>query len=110
MPDRLPSLVLLVGCWVPPALAGWAAAKSAQRGRPRTVLSVFVVVWSAIWFVVNWNAMPPYIPGATLDPRGASLEAVKGLAVFTSAVVLPLSAIACALAFRIRRKALAGLQ
>jgi hypothetical protein len=35
MPDRLPSLVLLVGCWVAPAVAGWVAAGIAHRSTPR---------------------------------------------------------------------------
>ena len=114
MPDRLLSLVVLVGAWVPPAAVGWAAAelarKRATRLRPAllyTVLAATVVAWAAIWFWFNLGRMPPYIPGSTMDPTYASPEAVKGLLVFASAVVLPVSAIACVLAFRGRRRSLA---
>ena len=77
MPDRLPSLVLLVACWVPPA-----------------------------WFYINGDHMPPYIPGATHDPTYASPEAVERLFVVTSTLVLPVSALACDVAFRGRRRLL----
>ena len=109
MPDRLPSLVLLLGCWVPPALIGRAAAdlvhRSTTRVRPAvlyTVLAILVLGWSAAWFFLNVSRMPPYIPGATQDPTYAPPEAVMGLAVVASALVLPVSAIACVLAFRSR--------
>ena len=35
LPDRLPSLIVLVGFWIPPALAGWVAAEFLQRGANR---------------------------------------------------------------------------
>lgn len=115
MPDRLPSLVLLVACWVPPALAGWAAAGVAHRSTPRvrslltyTVLTTFVLAWAAVWFLFQLDRIPPYIPGATEDPTYAPPKVVAGLAVVASALVLPVSVIACVLAFRSRARALTG--
>jgi hypothetical protein len=53
MPDRLPSLVLLVGFWIPPAVVGRAAAdlvhRSTTRIRPAVIfglLTTFVLMWS----------------------------------------------------------------
>ena len=113
MPDRLLSLGLLVGFWIPPAIAGRAAAeiehRSSNRVRPSLIyagLTTFVLAWSAIWFLINLSAMPPYIPGASRDPTYAPPEAVAGLIVVAAALVLPGSAIACALAFRSRRRSL----
>jgi len=113
IPDRLPSLVLLIGFWIPPAAVGWAAAEFFRRSAPRVraalpyaLLTIFVLGWSAAWFLFQLNRMPPYIPGSSKDPTFAPPEAVRGLAVVASALVLPGSAIACWLAFRIRRRAL----
>jgi len=113
MPDRLPSLVLLVGFWVPPAVAGWTAAKVALQRSPHggagftyTALATFVLAWSAAWFLFQVHRMPPYIPGATQDPTYAPPQAVAGLALVACALVLPGSAIASALAFRARARAL----
>ena len=113
MPDRLPSLIVLVGCWVPPAMVGLAAAdfvhRSTSRVRPTviyTALAALVLAWSAAWFLFNLSRMPPYVPGATRDPTYAPPEAVAGLAVVASALVLPVSAIACVLAFRSRGRSL----
>ena len=113
MPDRLPSLVLLVGFWVPPAVIGHAAAglvhRSVARVRPAliyTVLTAFALVWSAAWFLFQLNRIPPYVPGATMDPTYAPPEAVAGLALVATALVLPVSAIACVLAFRSRARRL----
>ena len=113
IPDRLPSLVLLVGFWVPPAVIGWAAAeffhRSADRVRaalPYALLTTFVLGWSAAWFLFQLSRMPPYIPRSSEDPTFAPPKAVAGLAVVASALVLPGSAIACVLAFRGRRRAL----
>lgn len=113
MPDRLPSLILLVGFWIPPAVAGRVAADLVQRSATRvrpfvfyTMLASFVVGWSAAWFLLNLRAIPPYLPGATHDPTFAPPEAIAGLAVVTSALVLPGSAIACILAFRNRARRL----
>ena len=113
MPDRLPSLIVLVGFWIPPAVAGWAAAgflqRSTRRGRTivtHTVLAAFVLGYSAAWFLFNLGRMPPYIPGATTDPTFAPPSAVAGLAVVASALVLPGSALACCLAFRRRARIL----
>ena len=110
IPDRLPSLVLLVGFWVPPAAIGWAAAeffhRSVVRVRaalPYALLTTFILGWSAAWFLFQLNRMPPYIPGATTDPTFAPPKAVAGLAVVASALVLPGSALACVLAFRSAR-------
>jgi len=111
MPDRLPSLIVLVGFWIPPAVAGWVAAgslqRSANRDRPTStyaVLAAFVLGYAGAWFLFNLGRMPPYIPGATMDPTFATPEAVAGLAVVIAALVLPGSAVACALAFRRRRR------
>ncbi len=113
MPDRLLSLGLLVGFWIPPAVVGRAAAEFAYRRttrvRPALMfagLATFVLAWSAAWFLVNLSAMPPYIPGASRDPTYAPPEAVAGLAVVATALVLPVSAIACWLAFRSRERSL----
>src|SRR5688500_9775644 len=35
IPDRLPSLSVLVGFWIPPAVAGWLAAEFLQRSAMR---------------------------------------------------------------------------
>ena len=111
IPDRLPSLIVLVGFWIPPALAGWLAAEFLQRSITRyratvifAVLATFVLVYAAAWFLFNLGRMPPYIPGASTDPTFAPPKAVAGLAVVASALVLPGSALACALAFRRRRR------
>jgi hypothetical protein len=113
MPDRLPSLVLLVGFWIPPAAIGWAAADLVHRSATRlrgarifSVLALFVLGWSAAWFFFNLGRMPPYIPGASRDPTYAPPKAVAGLLVVASALVLPGSAIACVLAFRGRGRSL----
>ena len=112
MPDRLPSLVVLVAFWIPPAVAGWSAASRLRRSpKPKSAapaflaLATFVVGYAAAWFDFNLHRMPPYVPGATMDPAYASPEATAGLAAFTAAVILPGSALACALAWR-RRMAL----
>jgi len=111
MPDRLPSLILLIGFWIPPAVVGRMAAgllrRSTTRLRPALMyagLASLVLGWSAVWFLINLNAMPPYIPGATHDPTYAPPEAVAGLALVATALVLPGSAIACWLAFRSRKR------
>ena len=108
MPDRLPSLVLLVGFWIPPAVAGCVAAECLRRSSKHgsdtvthAVLAAFVLVYAAAWFLLNLVAMPPYIPGATMDPTFAPPKAVAGLALVASALVLPGSALACAVAFRL---------
>jgi hypothetical protein len=113
MPDRLPSLIVLAGFWVPPALAGWVAASSlrerATRGRERVTypkLATFLLGYAAMWFVLNLKAMPPYIPGATRDPTFAPPHAIAWLALVAIGVVLPGSALACALAFRCRSRML----
>ena len=113
MPDRLPSLIVLVGFWVPPAVAGWVAAEMLSRSTRRVrasvtyaALATFVLGYAAAWFFFNVGRMPPYIPGATTDPTYASPRAVSALAVFTGALVLPGSALACVLAFRGRGRSL----
>jgi hypothetical protein len=109
MPDRLPSLIVLVGFWIPPAVAGWAAAGSLQRStkpdRAKAInrlLATFVLGYAVVWFLFNLGRMPPYIPGSTMDPTFAPPKAVAWLAVVSSVLVLPGSALACALAFRRR--------
>ena len=114
MPDRLGSLIVLVGFWIPPAIAGWVAAGSLHRSTKRdratvtyAVLAVFVLAYAVAWFFFNLGRMPPYIPGATPDPTfPPPPRAVAGLAVVAGALVLPGSALACALAFRRRRRKL----
>ena len=113
MPDRLPSLIVLVGFWIPPAAAGWMAAGSLHRSTRRAharltyaLLVSIVLGYAAAWFLFNVGRMPPYIPGSSIDPTFAPPRAVAGLAVVASALVLPGSALACALAFRRRRRML----
>jgi len=112
IPDRLPSLIVLVGSWIPPAVAGWVAAEFLLRSTRRVraavtyaVLGFFVLVYAAAWFLFNLGRMPPYIPGASTDPTFAPPRAVANLAIVTSALVLPVSVIACVLAFRSRARA-----
>ena len=114
MPDRLPSLIVLVGFWIPPAVAGWVAARSVERSsnRERTtvtraILPIFVIGYAVAWFLFNVGRMPPYIPGASTDPTFAPPRAVAWLAGVTTALVLPGSALACVLAFRRRSRLLA---
>ena len=111
IPDRLPSLIVLVGFWIPPAVAGLLAAEFLQRSTMRyraavtyAAMATFVLGYCAAWFFFNLNAIPPYLPGATQDPTFAPPEAVTGLAVVTGALILPGSVIACLLAFRIARR------
>lgn len=111
IPDRLPSLIVLVGFWIPPAMAGWVAAEFLSRSTRRyratltyAALATFVLGYAAAWFFFNLSRIPPYLPGATHDPTYAPPEAVAGLAVVTGAIVLPGSAIACVLAFRVARR------
>lgn len=108
MPDRLPSLIVLAGFWVLPAIAGWLAAGSIERRATRNritttyaMLSAFVLCYAVAWYYFNLHRMPPYIPGATMDPTFASPRAARALALFTGALVLPGSALACGLAFRL---------
>jgi hypothetical protein len=111
IPDRLPSLIVLVGFWIPPAIFGWLVATFVQRSTRRysviatfAVLAIFVLGYAAAWFLFNLGRMPPYIPGATTDPTFAPPQAVQGLAIVAGALVLPGSALACALAFRLRAR------
>jgi hypothetical protein len=57
LPDRLPSLIVLVGFWIPPAVAGWVAAEFLQRSSKRVsaslifiVLAAFVLAYATVWF------------------------------------------------------------
>ena len=113
LPDRLPSLIILVGFWIPPALLGFAAAdlihRSITRVRPALIyiaLVIFALGYAAAWFLFQLDRIPPYVPGATMDPTYAAPEAVAGLALVAGAVVLPGSVIACVLAFRLRLRML----
>ena len=115
IPDRLPSLIVLVGFWIPPAVAGWMAAGAIYRSANReraiatvAVLAIFVLGYAAAWFLFNLGRMPPYIPGATTDPTFAPPKAVAGLAILTVVLILPGSALACALALRRRGRMLRG--
>ena len=116
MPDRLPSLVVLVGFWVPPAIAGWVVAGSLERSSEsentrltKAILAAFVLSYAVAWFFFNLHRMPPYIPGATMDPTFASAQATRWLAAVTGVLILPGSALACALAFRRRRRSPGGV-
>jgi hypothetical protein len=89
------------------------AARSLERSTKRdnakviyAVLATFVLGYAFAWFLFNLGRMPPYIPGASTDPTFAPPKAVAGLAFVASALVLPGSALACALAFRRRRRML----
>jgi hypothetical protein len=108
IPDRLPSLIVLVGFWIPAAVAGgvaaWSMLRAGQAKMIYALLALFVLGYAAVWFLFNVGRMPPYIPGATRDPTFASPQAVSNLAIFTAALVLPGSALACLLAFRVGRK------
>ena len=113
IPDRLPSLIILVGFWIPPAVVGFAVAdlihRSTTRIRPALIytgLAIFAVGWAAAWFLFQLDRIPPYVPGATMDPTYAPPEAVAGLGLVAGAVVVPGSAIACVLAFRLRARML----
>lgn len=113
IPDRLPSLILLVGFWVPPAIIGLAAAdffhRSVARARaalPYLLLMIFALIWAAAWFAFQLDRMPPYIPGSTEDPTFAPPQAVKGLAIVASVLVLPGSAIAGLLLYHLRKRSL----
>jgi hypothetical protein len=113
IPDRLPSLILLVGFWILPAVVGFAAAdlvhRMITRVRPALIYAVLIILalgWSAVWFLFQLDLMPPYVPGATHDPTYAPPQAVAGLAVVASALVFPGSVLACMLAFRIRARML----
>jgi len=113
IPDRLPSLIVLVGFWIPPAVAGWVAAGSLLRSTRRAVtyavLATFLLGYAAAWFLFNLGRMPPYIPGASTDPTFAPRKAIVGLAVVASVLVLPGSVVACVLAFRSRARTLRRL-
>ena len=109
MPDRLPSLIVLVGFWIPPAVAGWAAARSRRRRTRSTrptvtylALAAFLLAYAVGWFLVNLRAIPPYIPGATMDPTFVPPGGAGWLALITGALVFPGSVLACILAFRAR--------
>ena len=111
LPDRLPSLIVLVGFWIPPAIVGWLAAEFLQRSNKRVgtgliviVLTAFVLLYATVWFFFNLGRMPPYIPGATRDPTFAPPQAIMWLAVVASVLVLPGSALVCTLTYRFRRR------
>lgn len=111
MPDRLPSLIVLVAFWIPPAVAGGLAAdylrrtgRSAHAPAKLAVGAAVVIGYAAAWFLFNVGRMPPYIPGATMDPTVATPRAVMGLAIFTAALILPGSALAFVLGLRLRER------
>jgi hypothetical protein len=110
LPERLPSVLLLVGFWIPPALGGWALAWLLERGERQYGCAATVALLASIavgcaiaWFLFNLGRMPPYIPGAGADPTIAPPRTVAGLATFSAAIILPGSAVACFLAFRYKR-------
>jgi hypothetical protein len=85
--------------------------RSTERARAAVtwaVLPTFVLGYAAAWFLFNLDRMPPYIPGATMDPTIATPQAVGWLAVVAGALILPGSALACALAFRWTARMLGG--
>ncbi len=53
IPDRLPSLVLLVGFWIPPAVVGIAVAdlfnRSSKRVRPALIYTLLAILpWAGL--------------------------------------------------------------
>ena len=44
IPDRLPSLIVLVGFWIPPAAAGWVAAALQRRSKRGSARVIYVVL------------------------------------------------------------------
>jgi hypothetical protein len=73
------------------------------------VLAADVLGYDVAWFLFNLGRMPPCMPWASIDPAVAAPRAVTGLAVVAVVLVLPAgSALACALAFRGRRRLLKG--
>ena len=72
----------------------------------RRGLRCFVVAWAAAWYLFQLNKIPPYLPGATMDPTFAPPEAVARLGLIAAALVLPVSAIACWLGYRSRARVL----
>ncbi len=109
LPERLPSPILLLGFWIPPALGGWALAAGIQRRshQPRIwqrllLLTLIAAACAGLWFLVNVGRMPPYIPGALPDPSVATPRAIGWLALMTAAIILPGSLIAGLATFRIR--------
>ncbi|HET6978981.1 MAG TPA: hypothetical protein VFI24_21795 [Pyrinomonadaceae bacterium] len=85
IPDRLPSLIVLVGFWIPPAVAGWVVAEFVRRSTRRVravviyaVLATFMLGYAAAWFLFNLGRMPPYIPGASTDPTFAAAKSRRG--------------------------------
>lgn len=113
MPDRLPSRPCRLldssgGGWLD---CGRALHRSTKRDRATVTyaaMAIFVLVYAAAWFLFNLGRMPPYIPGASTNPRFAPPGAVAGLAIVESALVLPGSALACVLAFRRRGRMLSS--
>ena len=105
MPDRLPSLVLLVGfCWIPPAIVGFVAADLVHRITTHvrqaliyTLLTIFAVGYAAAWFLFQLDRIPPYVPGATNGSNVRTTAGCRGTAVVSSALVLPGSVLACML-------------
>jgi hypothetical protein len=65
-------------------------------------LTVLLLSYAVAWFLFNLRAIPPYIPGATMDPRFVPPGGAGWLAVITGAFVFPGSVLACILAFRAR--------
>lgn len=111
IPERLPSLIYLVGFWIPPAAIGFVAAQILQRSINLArnsliyvLMGMMVVGYAALWFWFNVNRMPPYVPGAMIDPTVATPEAFRWLAIFAGVVILPGSALACLLAFKLHRR------
>jgi integral membrane sensor domain MASE1 len=92
-------------------LVGWAAAEFVHHAKSRVrpvlayaAMTALIAGWSAVWFAFQIHRMPPYVPGATMDPTYAPPEAVTGLLVVAGAVVWPAGLIACGLSYRARRR------
>ena len=61
MPDRLPGLIVLVGFWIPQAVAGWVAPgfleRSTKRNRALVTYAVLGDAWDAYIWIDNADAL-----------------------------------------------------
>jgi hypothetical protein len=52
-------------------------------------LTAFLLAYAVGWFLFNLRAIPPYIPGATMDPTLVPPGGAGWLALITGALVFP---------------------
>ena len=74
LPDRLPSLLVLVGFWIPPAVAGWLAAGSLQRSTRRYRATVTFAVLATFRPRLQWLAPPVGGSASATTSRLGSFE------------------------------------